>query len=204
MFAKLSSRLNYANVVATLALFVALGGSSFAAVALTRNSVKSKHIANGQVKRSDIGRSAVTSPKVKDFSLLARDFRAGDLPAGPPGEQGERGPQGSQGEAGVQGEPGLSGLEQVYVTGVGSSVSPKSTTAICPAGKVVVGGGYDLGGGKGGTMSPNGETEVVADLVFLSAPTTVPGSVIVQAWEDEPTAEAWSVDAIAMCANVAP
>lgn len=47
-------RPSHATVVAYLALFVALGGSSYAAVTLERNSVRTKHIARG----------AVTSAKV--------------------------------------------------------------------------------------------------------------------------------------------
>jgi len=82
------SKLTYANVVATLALFLALGGGAVAAVTLSRNSVKSKHIAKGQVKRSDIGKDAVTSAKVKAASLLGSDFKAGQLPPGPQGEPG--------------------------------------------------------------------------------------------------------------------
>ena len=60
--------------MAYLALFVALGGTSYAAVKLSRGSVKQQHIARG----------AVTSPKVKDRSLLARDFRPGQLPVSSP------------------------------------------------------------------------------------------------------------------------
>lgn len=95
----LRSKLSYANVVATLALFVALGGSSYAAVALSKNSVKSKHIGKGQVKRPDIGRNAVNSGKIKDFSLLARDFKDGQLPAGPKGDPGVPGLAGAPGLA---------------------------------------------------------------------------------------------------------
>jgi hypothetical protein len=84
------SKLTYANVVA-LALFLALGGGAVAAVTLSRNSVKSKHIAKGQVKRSDIGKNAVTSAKVKAGSLFASDFKVGQLPQGPKGDQGEPG-----------------------------------------------------------------------------------------------------------------
>jgi hypothetical protein len=91
MGSALRSKLSYANVVATIALFVALGGSSYAAVALSKNSVKSKHIGKGQVKRADIGRNAVNSGKVKNFSLLAADFKSGQLPAGPKGDPGEPG-----------------------------------------------------------------------------------------------------------------
>ena len=91
-------RPSHATVVAYLALFVALGGTSYAAVTLERNSVKGMHIA----------RNAVTSPKVKDRSLLARDFAAGQLPAGP---QGPAGVQGPRGERGLQGEQGVQGLQ---------------------------------------------------------------------------------------------
>lgn len=75
-------RLTYANVVASLALFVALGGSSYAAIELSKGSVKRKHLAE----------SAVTSKKVKDGALLAKDFKSGQLPAG---ERGPAGPPGT-------------------------------------------------------------------------------------------------------------
>ena len=78
MLAKLRSRLTYANVMATAAVFIALGGTSFAAVKLSKNSVLSKHIRNGQVKSADVG----------DGSLRALDFGAGELPRGPQGDPG--------------------------------------------------------------------------------------------------------------------
>ena len=43
-------RLSYANVIATIALFVALGGSSYAALKLPRNSVGSSQIRSGAVQ----------------------------------------------------------------------------------------------------------------------------------------------------------
>lgn len=97
MLTKLRSRLTFANVVSLIALFVALGGSSYAAVTLEKNSVRSTHIKNGQVKRVDLGRNAVNSSKVGDRSLLAQDFAAGQLPAG---RQGEQGPKGDSGQPG--------------------------------------------------------------------------------------------------------
>lgn len=74
-----------AMVVALVALFVALGGSSYAAITLSKNSVRSKHIVNGQVKRADIGSDAINSSKVELFSLRANDFKPGELPQGEPG-----------------------------------------------------------------------------------------------------------------------
>jgi hypothetical protein len=52
-----------AFVLAALALFVALGGTSVAALTLKKNSVRSKHIKNGQVRRPDIRRNAVNSAR---------------------------------------------------------------------------------------------------------------------------------------------
>src|SRR5215207_5883435 len=91
--------------LALLALFVALGGTSYAAVKLPRNSVGP----------SQLRKSAVTSAKVKDGSLLPQDFRGGVLPqgsvgpAGLPGPAGQPGPQGPQGEQGLQGSQGAQG-----------------------------------------------------------------------------------------------
>jgi len=73
--------------------------------------------------------------------------------AGPQGAAGPTGPQGAQGSigpigpAGPQGAPGISGYERIYGdtgtlqmnVGVSSFV-----TAVCPAGKRVVGGGHEL------------------------------------------------------------
>ena len=57
-------RLNYANVVATLALFVALGSGAYAASKIgsndiARNAVLSKHIGKDQVRGSDVKESSL-------------------------------------------------------------------------------------------------------------------------------------------------
>jgi len=52
---------------------------------------------------------AVVTSKVKDHSLLAQDFRQGQLPAGPAGPQGKQGFQGAQGPQGSRGAQGLKG-----------------------------------------------------------------------------------------------
>ena len=48
MLSRVRSQLTYANVMATVAVFLALGGGI--AWALGTNSVKSKHIKDGQVR----------------------------------------------------------------------------------------------------------------------------------------------------------
>jgi hypothetical protein len=98
-----------AMVVALAALFVALGGSSYAALVLKANSVSSKHIKNGQVKGVDLGKASIDSSKVVNGKLLAEDFAAGQLPAGARGPQGPQGPQGATGAPGAAGTDGADG-----------------------------------------------------------------------------------------------
>ncbi len=92
------------NAVAYLALFIALGGSSYAVTAVRSNSVGSKQLRKGAVHTADLAGNAVTTGKVKNGSLLAQDFRAGQLPAG---AKGDTGPPGPTGPAGSQGPPGV-------------------------------------------------------------------------------------------------
>jgi len=198
----LHPRLTYANVVASLALFIALGGTSYAVSTLGKNSVKSENIGKEQVKASDIAKNAVTSPKVKNGSLLATDFKAGQLPAGPQGSKGDRGPQGPQGPRGPQGPVGISGMEKVSAGSVENSVSPKTIVANCGTGKSAVSASYDIVGAKEG-VSPNGLANVIADVVEPSFPAPgATGAVAVEAWEVNPTALNWSITAFALCAKL--
>jgi hypothetical protein len=121
MFRKLGSyRPSHATVVAYLALFVALGGSSYAAISIgsgniRNSSIRSEDIGIGQVRSSDIrnndvqgidiANGTIGSSDVKDRSLLASDFAPGELHAG---SQGAQGPQGAQGDKGDTGAAGAS------------------------------------------------------------------------------------------------
>jgi hypothetical protein len=95
----------YANVVATLALFIALGGGAYAAIKVTgRNVVNSsltgKDVKNGSLRSADVA------------GLRATDFAARQLPAGQPGASGPSGPTGAtgaKGETGTTGETGETG-----------------------------------------------------------------------------------------------
>jgi hypothetical protein len=51
------------NILGLVALFIALGAGAYAA-GLTRNSVKSKHIVNEQVKEQDLAAEAVDSSRI--------------------------------------------------------------------------------------------------------------------------------------------
>jgi hypothetical protein len=69
MLRKLRSQLSYANVMATVALFMALGGGAYAAATAPRNSVTSTSIRNGQVKQQDLARRSVTNSKIRGRSV---------------------------------------------------------------------------------------------------------------------------------------
>lgn len=64
MQSRLRPKLSYANVVATLALFVALGGAATAATSLPRNSVGPKQLRNGAVTAQDLRKNAVRKNKI--------------------------------------------------------------------------------------------------------------------------------------------
>lgn len=107
----LRKRFTYANVIATIALFIALGGTSYAVTALPKNSVGTP-----QLKKD-----AVTGAKVKDGSLESSDFKTGTLLKG---DTGATGATGATGERGPQGPTGPSGS----VAGIGASWNGNSGT----------------------------------------------------------------------------
>ncbi|HEX5929618.1 MAG TPA: hypothetical protein VFY48_09515 [Solirubrobacterales bacterium] len=118
MLARVRSKVTYANVVASLALFVALGGISYAAIAIPSNSVGTPQLKAG----------AVTGAKVKDGSLGKADFAAGALPAagakGADGAKGDKGDQGAPGTQGAQGETGAAGAQGAAGKDAAAPVDP--------------------------------------------------------------------------------
>jgi hypothetical protein len=90
--------LSYANVMSTLAFFLALGGVSYAAIAIPLNSVGTKQIIDKSVGATDLADRSVTSAKL-DNAVVSL-FK---------GQKGDRGPQGAQGDIGLQGSIGLTG-----------------------------------------------------------------------------------------------
>jgi hypothetical protein len=90
-----------ATAISLTALFVALGGTSYAAVSLPKNSVGAKQLKS----------SAVTSTKVKNGSLLLKDFKTGQVPQGAKGDAGAVGPAGAKGDKGDAGPKGDTGAK---------------------------------------------------------------------------------------------
>jgi len=146
-------RLSFANITSMMALMVALGGTAYAAT-LPRNSVGTAQIKSRAVKNADLGDSAVTSGKVRNSSLQARDFAPGQLPAGAPGARGLtglQGPPGLQGIQGLQGPTGLLGSVIVRRTDVplpqaGTPVPGPITSgfAACQPGEQIIGGSANV------------------------------------------------------------
>ena len=83
----LQGRLTYANVMATIAVFVALGGVSYAATQLPKNSVGAKQLKQNAVTAAKIKNGTVTSAKLDSSSTAAL--------TGARGPQGQTGPPGS-------------------------------------------------------------------------------------------------------------
>lgn len=107
-----------ALIVATLALFVALGGTTYAAV-----QIDGSQIVDRSVGASKLRNGAVTTPTIRDGAVTTRKIRNGTVTAqklapglrrllfagagsGVPGESGPQGPTGARGEIGPQGVAG--------------------------------------------------------------------------------------------------
>ena len=129
-----------AMVVALIALFVALGGTGYAVVSLPKNSVGAKQLKKNAVSGKKLRKNAVTSSKVKDFSLLAQDFKAGQLPAGSKGDRGDQGPPGPTFGATAMGTPGSPATDPPAnpdETGAGIAASGRHFDFALPTGGTV-------------------------------------------------------------------
>jgi len=133
-------------VVACIALIVALGGTSYAALKLPRNSVGTKQLRP----------SAVTSGKVRNGSLMAKDFRASALKRGP------RGPQGPKGDSAPGAIPRVAFASRGPVapsggTSIGVGAAPTDLVGL----RVPVGtSGYTA---SSGPVTANGPSRLVAN-----------------------------------------
>ena len=146
--------------ISMIALFVALGGASYAAVKIPKNSV-----GNTQLRKD-----AVTSAKVKDRSLLATDFRTGQLP------RGATGATGAAGASGVTAANGTSG-SSLGITLTGTPQEVMSTTVSSgPAGRMVVTGSFRM---YNQTVAAGGSScQVSIDGAPASQPTWTFGGVV--------------------------
>ncbi len=170
MIERIRGRLSFANVMSMTAVMIALGGTSYAA-GLAKNSVGSNQIKSKAVKNSDLGDSAVTSGKVKNGSLQARDFALGQIPAGPAGPRGVTGLTGPAGPTGAQGTQGKTGAlgavtaRSFTATADMAADQKASYAATCPAGQQAI-----AGGGRGDNLESE-KTNVTSSRPALSTTT---------------------------------
>ena len=133
------SRLSYSNVIASVALFLAICGTSYAAITLPKNSVGPKQLQQNSVR----------SVEVKPGSLRKSDFKKSHL-------ESMRGPQGTQGPQGPQGVPGEAGATNVVVRIGDFHLIPPDTTddaqIACLPGEVATGGGIEVTNGSTADM----------------------------------------------------
>jgi hypothetical protein len=104
MHRKLRANLSYANVVATLALALAVGGGTAYAAQRIRasqigyhavtaskinyNAVTTSKVKNGSLTDKDLRDSSITTQDVRNGTLKAEDFATAELPQGPKGDPG--------------------------------------------------------------------------------------------------------------------
>ena len=119
MGAQIRRRLSFANVTSMLALVFAMSGGAYA-LSVPRNSVGSAQLKKGAVAHSDIRANAVTALNIKNGTLLRRDFKRNQIPAGSAGPGGPAGPAGPRVPQARRGPPaGASALR-----GGGSAAMP--------------------------------------------------------------------------------
>ncbi len=74
---RFQSKLTYGNVVATVALFIALGGVSFAATQFPRNSIGTRQLKNEAVSTAKTKDGAITGEKIADSSITTSKLADG-------------------------------------------------------------------------------------------------------------------------------
>jgi hypothetical protein len=79
---RIPERLTYANVMATIAVFLVLGGAT-AFAALGRNSVGSKQLKKNAVTSAKIKKNAITTGKIKNHAVTAAKLDLSALPTVP-------------------------------------------------------------------------------------------------------------------------
>jgi hypothetical protein len=156
-------------VVACLALLVALGGTSIAAVnqLVPRNSVGTAQLQFAAVTNPKIRNNAINSAKVANKSLLRSDFAPGQLPAGPTGPQGPAGAAGVAGPAGAAGKAGVIGPITVRTSSINvdggtaenAAYNSQRLTRLCDGNERAISAGTSWSDDAGGRELMTGEIE---------------------------------------------
>ena len=81
MIDRLRRQLSYANVMATLAVFIALGGSSYAALTITGRDVKDRSLTHRDLKRNTLGGSRIKESRLGKVRRARDADRLNGVPA---------------------------------------------------------------------------------------------------------------------------
>lgn len=140
MLGRIRSHL-FGNAIAYAALFIALGGTSYAAVKIPAHSVGTLQLQNASVSNLKLRNNSVTAAKIRDGSLLLKDFAPNQLRIAVKTAKGPSGPAGPPGPAGA------TTVTIRSVSGTAGSDGRSTGTAVCSSGERAVGGGAVLVGG---------------------------------------------------------
>lgn len=162
---ELRDQLSYANVMSSLAVFLALGGTSYA-LTLPRDSVGPSQLKSDSVGRSEIRRGAVRSGEIRDRSLRTRDISS----AARRGLRGQQGPPGptffqSVTSSGGRGIGNAVSLTPAGINGtvVGFSRSLASCVAVASLTSIPGGPVPDPPGNGHVTAEPTGDGRVLVE-----------------------------------------
>ena len=165
LFRKLRRHMSFANVTSLMALFIALGGVSWAAVTLPKNSVGAKQIKRDAVSRSEVKRNGVSADEIATNAINADELNAGSVGAseaidgslgladlGPNSVDGSKVVDGSLGRGDVAAGTFLLGRVVTRRVNAALPAGPNSTTAgpdvdsfaKCAEGETLIGGGANV------------------------------------------------------------
>jgi hypothetical protein len=171
------THLSFANVISLIALFVALGGTTYAAVSLPKNSVgpkqikkravRGKHINKNAVSASKIQGNSISGGKVLDESLGSLDILDGNLTASDLGDNSVGSSEVTDGSLGRN--DFASGATVPHVTVQFNQAAADlangaelSLDVHCPAGQTA------LGGGTRGDLTNSELTKVTASRPIIA------------------------------------
>jgi hypothetical protein len=156
VLAKIRCRLSYANVVATVALFAALGGTAVAAATITGKDVKDDSLSGADVKDESLGSKDVSGLKTKDFLKSERAKL--------------KGPKGDRGRRGLQGVPGPAATQIHYKATAGQPVA----TLFTRAGLTVKAKCPDQSGGAADYVTVTGITDTAHSVIGIGPISSTP------------------------------
>lgn len=127
---KLLGKLTYANVIATVALFVALGGASYAATNLPKNSVGTNQIKELSINASKLKGAAVTAPKIAKEAVTGAKVKLSTLGTVPSAQKASLAEQATSAENAQK----LGGSTASQLTSQAVTQATKASTLACPSG----------------------------------------------------------------------